>query len=297
MTGLLRLAIPLDDARLRGLGVNDSEATQVVPGNPSAATVIARELAADFLGNRNRLGHGIVTEEIRPVRLGVGEARFGDVGLLDETHALIPADLAVHNHLEALVHILMDGFQIILERAERGRMSERKVVILHVRRDIALFHRVHDELHMVLAKSNAVGASGRSVDIQRAGVGGGSGDVTQLGGVELCLGQRIERLFRVVLENLVDDLLHRLLGQVIQLAGIRDRIQIVIARLFIRASCDFAQAQTISSLSGRAFVDGVSFPHRLVVEPSASLGLSAYIRGLAADCPILTTVPLWGVRL
>ena len=32
---------------------------------------------------------------------------------------------------------------------------------------------------------------------------------------------------------------------------------------------------------------GVLFPHRLVVEPSASLGLAPYICGLAADCPRL----------
>lgn len=35
---------------------------------------------------------------------------------------------------------------------------------------------------------------------------------------------------------------------------------------------------------GRAFVDGLFFRHRLVVTPSMSLGLSAYIHGLARDC-------------
>ncbi len=37
----------------------------------------------------------------------------------------------------------------------------------------------------------------------------------------------------------------------------------------------------------RALVGGLSFPHRLVVEPSAPLGLAAYMCGLAADCPRL----------
>src|SRR5438105_4047333 len=47
----------------------------------------------------------------------------------------------------------------------------------------------------------------------------------------------------------------------------------------------FYAAQTISSLAGWALVGGVLFPHRLVVEPSPPLGLSAYMRRLAADCP------------
>ena len=61
----------------------------------------------------------------------------------------------------------------------------------------------------------------------------------------------------------------------------------VIDRLFIRPSACFHTAQTISSLSRWALVGGLLFPHRLVVESSASLGLSPYICGLTADCPRL----------
>jgi hypothetical protein len=71
----------------------------------------------------------------------------------------------------------------------------------------------------------------------------------------------------------------------------------VIARLFILASIAFTIVQTISSLSRRALVGRLSFRHCLVVEPSASLGLLAYICGLAADCPILEIVTLRYSRL
>ena len=71
----------------------------------------------------------------------------------------------------------------------------------------------------------------------------------------------------------------------------------VIARLFILASIAFTIVQTISSLSRRALVGRLFFRHCLVVEPSVSLGLSAYIHGLAADCPILEVVTIWYSRL
>jgi hypothetical protein len=71
----------------------------------------------------------------------------------------------------------------------------------------------------------------------------------------------------------------------------------VIARLFILASTVFTVVQTISSLSRRALVGRLFFRHYLVVEPSATLGLSTYICGLAADCPILEIITLWYSRL
>jgi len=56
---------------------------------------------------------------------------------------------------------------------------------------------------------------------------------------------RLERLLGIVLEGLADDLGDRVLGQVVQFAGVGT---FVITRLFIRASACFQAVQTISSV-------------------------------------------------
>ena len=187
-------------------------------------------------------------------------------------------------------------------------MTERKVVIACIRRDVAFLHQINDGLDVTGVHRDVVYRGGCAVCGQGhccCTVAAGRGNVERRQ-IKLSARSQVKRFFGVILERAHDDFFHGLFREIVELTGVGYGIQTVIVRLFIRTSCGFPQAQTISSLSGRALVDGLLFPHRLVVEPSASLGLSAYICGLAADCPILTIfkpsrlplpAPMWLVKL
>src|SRR5215470_5434466 len=65
-------AIPLHDAPVGGVVVNDPEAAEVVPGDALGAAEVARDFRADFLRDADRLGDGVAAHEEGPGRLRVG---------------------------------------------------------------------------------------------------------------------------------------------------------------------------------------------------------------------------------
>ena len=82
---------------------------------------------------------------------------------------------------------------------------------------------------MVKAERDVIGAGHGAIGVERHGVGRGAAgsDHAQRCGVELRMGSGIESLLGVVLQHLVDDFLHRMLGQVVQLAGVGDRVAVL----------------------------------------------------------------------
>ena len=156
--------------------MHDAKATQVVPGDALAATVVGRNLAAHFLGHGDGLGHGVVAEEENPVRFAVrprglrhavGAGALGNVGLLDVADVLVAANFAVHNQLEASVRVLVDGFKVVFERAQGGWPCERVVVVAQVGRNVSFLHLVDDGLGVAVVKGHAVSAGDGAVGVQR----------------------------------------------------------------------------------------------------------------------------------
>src|SRR5574337_1963505 len=113
--------IPHHDAGIGRYGMDDAEASEVVPGHATAAAVVVRNLAAHLFGGGDGFRHGIGTEEERLIRLAVGPGSRGLVGLFDAADALVAADFAVQDHLEAGIHVAVQRLQAVLEGAEGAR--------------------------------------------------------------------------------------------------------------------------------------------------------------------------------
>lgn len=232
---------------LTGRGLRLTETEQRVPRDALRAPEVGRDFSAHLLGNNDALGHRVLAEEERPVGLGVipGIRRLGpgipsrgirraalcDVGLLDEPAVLVAPDFTIMDHSEALLGVLVDALQIVLELAEGGRPAGGDIIVVDIGRDIPLLHRVDNRLHMALAESDVVGRRRRAVRGQNDRVGGRAGrrrHIAQQARIELRMGIVIERLLGVVLENLLDDLANRVLTQIVELARIGDRISVFI---------------------------------------------------------------------
>src|SRR6185503_7848600 len=276
--------VPLDDASLQRLSLGDGKTAKVIPSNTLAATVVAGDLAAHFLRHHQRLCNSVLTEEERPVRQTIhpsSEAARSDiiaavvdavrdVGLLDKANALELPNFAVVDHLEAFITILIYGFQIILNRAPSRRPSNAEVLVTHVRRDITLLHNVHNRLDVVLMQVNVVRASRSSVRGQRngSGISAARSHNAQQGLVELIPSLPIKSLLGVVLQNLVDDLLHRMLGQVVKHASVRNGLT-----HFSHRPSALSDGE-IGDLQRRCFGQGCALRSNVVVNvPSEDLAL------------------------
>src|SRR5574337_2203043 len=130
--------IPHDDAGIGRYGMHYPEAPKIVPGHATAAAVVVRDLAAHLFGGGDGLRHDIRAEEDSLVGLGVGPGRRGLVGLLDAAYALVAADLAVLDHLEAGIRVAVQRLQAVLEGAEGARTRDAEVILVHVGRNVPL---------------------------------------------------------------------------------------------------------------------------------------------------------------
>ena len=209
----------------------EAEAAKVVPRYAHIPAIVARNLAANLFRDRNRLSNGITAKEERPVGQAAapvggrsGQRRFCHVGLLDEPAVLVPANLAAFDNAEAFRSVLVDCFQLVLERAESGRPADAVVIIVGIGRNVALLHDVDNGLDVARAHGHTVGGRGCAVGGQGdSGSAGASGrGHAQRSGCELQSRHVVQRFLGVFLQDFVDDLFHRLLGQVVQLASIRD---------------------------------------------------------------------------
>lgn len=147
--------------------MDEAMTAKVVPGDTLGTSVVSRNLAANLFRAGHSFSDRIVTEEVGPIRLGVAPSFLGDVGLLDETNAFITPNLAIHDHLETGVHILMDRFEIVLQRAECGRMTDGEIVVGLIGRNIPLLHDVNNRLDVILAHRHVVRDGGSAVGGQR----------------------------------------------------------------------------------------------------------------------------------
>src|ERR1043166_8874530 len=65
-SGGLGRAVPLDDAPVERVVVNDPEAAEVIPGDALGAAEVARDFRADFLRDADRLGDRVAAHEVGP---------------------------------------------------------------------------------------------------------------------------------------------------------------------------------------------------------------------------------------
>ena len=117
----------------------------------------------------------------------------------------------------------MDRLQLVLEEAIGRRPRQSVVVIAGISRDVAFLHLIDDQLDMPGIQRLRVRRGGCAVRGQGDG-GRGSADNTQRGGVELRGSSSVEPLGGVVLQDLVDDGLDRVLRQVVEFAGVGNRV-------------------------------------------------------------------------
>ena len=104
--------------------MDDPEASQIVIRNALAPTVIGRDFTAHFLRNCDGFRDRVIAEKENPVALTVGPRGLSntvrpetlrDVGLLDVTGVLVPADFRIHDEGQAGVSVLVDSFEGVLE--------------------------------------------------------------------------------------------------------------------------------------------------------------------------------------
>lgn len=87
----------------------------------------------------------------------------------------------------AATPLLMDGFERVLEVSERRRMTDASVIVRRIRRNISLFHRIHDRLYVTGPERHVIrdGRSTCRVEGDRGGGRAGRGAGAQLRVLEL----------------------------------------------------------------------------------------------------------------
>jgi len=178
----------------------------------------------------------IAEPDIRIITVGDEMSQMLECGWEKEPRVICKAGkysiretLALLDHGQAALGILMQAFQIVLECAEGRRPCEAEVIVARISGDVPLLHNVDDGFCVVVVEGNAVGSSRSAVGRESHGRGAGatSRNNAQRGAVELLVSSAVHHLHGVVLENLHHGIFHRELGQVFQLAAVRDAVAIL----------------------------------------------------------------------
>ena len=146
--------------------------------------------------------------------------------MLDHPHVLVSPYLTVHDERETRIRILVNGFKVVLQRAQRGRPSEAVVIVSDVGRDISFLHRVNNRLYVAVVERHRVGQRRRAVRGQRdrRGASAASRNHAKQGLVELSPSSTVKPLDAVVLQDLFNNVFDRELRQVVELAAVRNGV-------------------------------------------------------------------------
>src|SRR5512139_315918 len=219
-----------------------TKTTKVIPSYTLGTAIISRDFTAHLFRYCDGFRHSVCAKEINPVRQSVIPCvccaakripcgricctTFRNVGLLYVANVLITANLAIHDHGEAGLSVLMDAFQIVLQSSICRRPCQSVVIVTLIGWDIAFFHGINNSLCMRLVECDVVGQGCSAVSGQSNSCRGStcSRHNTQLGSVKLSYGSGIEPLGSIVFQHFIDDCLHRVIRQVVQLARVRNAV-------------------------------------------------------------------------